>query len=499
MTLNFIQTPKQQKTDFRYSVLDGIFWAIMYYLTSVFLTPYLLELGANSFEVGLLSYAPLLLAAIVCFFSYDILKLFNSKKQMIVFFVMMHAALWIPIGFSHILFTGKAQVWFVLIIAFLITIISQFIGPVYTDWIGKLFDLNKIGNYSARKSVILQLISIIPLILAGYLLQAISNRNSLLGFTIIFIFSGFCRFVSGLYINTMSRTEDKEEILKETVHTKKPMFSVFKEEMIKDKTYLYFMIVILIYYFSLYITVPYNKFYLLEIIKLSYTKYLTLEITAIIGVILSLFYWGKACDKFGATKVLKATMIFLPLYPLALILVPNNLAILGFLIFIDAFITAGLGLSITTYIYQNLQKNLITHYTFFMVFQAAALTVGALLGALINKIATNYYGTETKGLVVVFAIGVFFRIITAIFTSKIKDKRPPLRKDKNIVIEIITFRPIRYGIVALTKRFEVNQRRITRKVGQTTVHLHKDLNKTAKRIIKNTKKAITETKKILEK
>lgn len=499
MSLNFKQTPSQQKRDFKYSVLDGIFWAIMYYLTAVFLTPYLLELGANSFEVGLLSYAPLLIAAIVCFFSYDILKLFNSKKQMVFFFVMVHAALWIPIGFSHVLFDGKTQVWFVLIIATIITIISQFTGPVYTDWIGKLFDINKIGNYNARKSVILQLISIIPLILAGYLLQAINNKNSLLGFTIIFIFAGFCRFISGLFINTISQTEDKEEIIKETVHKKKPMFSVFKEEMIKDKTYLYFMIVILIYYFSIYITIPYNKFYLLEIIKLSYTKYLTLEIIAIIGVVLSLFYWGKACDRFGATRVLKATMIFIPLYPLALISVPNNLAILGFLIFIDAFITAGLGLSITTYIYQNLQKNLITHYTFFMVFQAAALTVGALFGTLINKIATNYYGTEAHGLLIVFAIGVFFRIITAIFTSKIKDKRPSSKSEKNIVMEIITFRPVRYGIIALTKRFEVNQKKITRKVGQTTAHLQKNLHKTAKKIVKTTKKAIKETKKILEK
>lgn len=499
MSINFTQTPLQQKKDFKYSVLDGIFWAVMYYLTSVFLTPYLIKLGANSFEVGLLAYAPLLLAAIVCFFSYDILKLFNSKKQMVVFFVMIHAALWIPIGFSHVFFTGKAQVWFVLIIATIITIISQFIGPVYTDWIGKLFDLNKMGNYNARKSVILQLISIIPLILAGYLLQAINNKDGLMGFTIIFIFAGFCRFISGLYLNTMSRTEDKEEIIKETVHTKKPMFSVFKDEILKDKTYLYFMLVMIIYYFSLYISAPYNTFYILNIIKLGYTKYLTLSIISILGVMVSLFYWGKACDKFGATKILKATMIFLPLYPLALILFPHNMVILTTLVFIDAFITAGLGLSITTYIYQNLKKNLITHYTFFMVFQAAALTVGALLGAVINKIATHYYGTEAKGIIVVFAVGVFFRVITAIFTSRIKDKRPQLKNDKNMVIEIITFRPVFYGVGELTKRFEKHQKRITQNVGRTTTHLHKNLHKTAKEIIKTTKKAIHKTKKILEK
>ncbi|MFA5746232.1 MAG: MFS transporter [archaeon] len=521
MSLKFVQSEEQQKIDFKFSVLDGIFWSMMFYLTSVFLTPYLIALGANSFEVGLLSYAPLLIAAITCFFSYEILKLFNSKKQMVVFFVMTSAVLWIPVGFAHVLFVGKTQVWFVLIIATVYTIISQFLGPVYTDWIGNLFNLKKMGDYNARKSIILQLISIIPLILAGYLLQAINNKDTLLGFTIIFIFAGFCRFISGLYLNTMSKTEDKEEILKETVHTKKPMFSVFKEEILKDKTYFYFMMVVLIYYFSLYVTAPYNKFYLLNIVKLTYTQYLTLEITMILGVITSLFYWGKACDKFGATKILKATMLFLPLYPLALILFPQNMVILTILVFIDAVITAGLGLSITTYIYQNLKENLITHFTFFMLFQAVALTIGALLGVLINKIATGYYGTETKGIIIVFIVGIFFRVITAIFTSKIKDKNLPQKKDTNIVKEIILFRPVRYGIGELSKVFSRHQKNITHKVSRKTKSIHKDikdttkrftsdfskntnrltkkLNLTRKEIISKTKKAIKKTKQILDK
>jgi len=484
MSLNFKQTPAQQKIDFKYSVLDGIFWAMMFYLTSVFLAPYLIKLGASSFEVGLLSYAPLLIAAIVCFFSYDVLRFFNSKKQMVVFFVMVHAILWIPLGFSHLLFSGKTQIWFVLILASFATIVSQFNGPVYTDWIGKLFNLKRIGNYNARKSIILQIISIIPLILAGYLLQAINNKDTLMGFTIIFIFAGFCRFISGLYLNTMNKTEDKEEIIKETIHKKKPMFSLFKEEIIKDKTNLYFMVVVLIYYFSLYITVPYNKFYILNIINLSYTKYLTLEIAAIIGVIVSLFYWGKVCDKFGATKILKATMLFLPLYPLALIIFPYNQVILTILVFIDAVITAGLALSITTYIYQKLKQNLITHYTFVMLFQAVALTIGALLGALINKIATDYYGIESKGIIIVFIVGIFFRIITAIFTNRITDKRPLPKDDANMVIEIITFRPVISGATELSKAFSKHGQKITQSVGQKTQQFHKKITKILKNTIK---------------
>lgn len=137
----FIQTEEQQKQDFKYSVIDGVFWTIMAYLGAVFLTPYLLSLGANSFQIGLTTYLPTLIASILCFFSYDLLKYFNSKKSFVVFFVIIQAILWIPLAFVYFFATGKVAVWFVLIIFFLISIIGTIPGPVYGDWIGKIFKI----------------------------------------------------------------------------------------------------------------------------------------------------------------------------------------------------------------------------------------------------------------------------------------------------------------------------------------------------------------------
>jgi len=130
-----------------------------------------------------------------------------------------------------------------------------------------------------------------------------------------------------------------------------------------------------------------------------------------------------------------------------------------------------------------------------MLFQAVALTIGALLGLLINKIATNYYGTEAKGIIIVFVVGIFLRIITAIFTSKIKDKNPPQKEDTNIVKEIITFRPVIYGVGELSKAFFTHQKNITRNVGEKSKHIHKNLHAAAKNIIDKTRRAIVRQKK----
>ncbi|HOW29766.1 MAG TPA: MFS transporter [archaeon] len=514
----FIQTEEQQKKDFKYSVMDGVFWTIMTYLGAVFLTPYLLSLGANSFQIGLTTYVPTLIASIICFFSYDFLKYFNSKRSFVVFFVIIQATLWIPLAFVYFFATGSTAVWFVLIIYFLISIIGTIPGPVYGDWIGKVFKIKEIGLYNARRNIICNLVTILPLFFAGSILDAASHSNTLFIFTIIFIFAGIFRFISAMSLNKMSITETKEEIKHETHQSKGLMLNAFRDEIKNNKNYVYFFVVVLFYYFSLYVTAPYNRFYLLEIAKLSYTQYISIEIVAILGVILTLFYWGTAVDKFGATRVLKATIFFLPLYPLTLILFSKNFYVLISLVFIDAVLTAGLGIALTSYLYQNIRKNLIAHMTFLTLFQSIALTLGALSAAGINYLLTKNLGSETRALFWVFIIGIGLRFISAILSQGLKDNNP---EKTNVLKEIIVFKPIIYGGGKLMQIWGEKQKEITHNVGQRTkkIQLHlkkttkqikgdfsltakkfgKELNDTTEEIIHTTKKAIKRTKKFLDK
>lgn len=514
----FIQTEEQQRKDFKYSVMDGVFWTIMTYLGAVFLTPYLLALGANSFQIGLTTYLPTLIASILCFFSYDLLKYFNSKRSFVVFFVIIQAILWIPLAFVYFFATGITAVWFILIIYFLISIIGTIPGPVYGDWIGKVFKIKEIGLYNARRNIICNLVTILPLFFAGSILDAVSHSNTLFIFTIIFICAGIFRFISAMSLNKMSITETKEEIRQETHQSKGLMLKAFKEEIKNNKNYVYFFIVVLFYYFSLYITAPYNRFYLLEIAKLSYKQYISIEIVAILGVILTLFYWGTTVDKFGATRVLKATIFFLPLYPLALILFSKNFYVLISLVFIDAVLTAGLGIALTSYLYQNIKKNLIAHMTFLTLFQSIALTLGALCAAGINYVLTKKIGLESTALFWVFVIGISLRFITAILSQGLKDNNP---EKTNVLKEIIIFKPIIYGGGKLMQIWGKKHKEITQNVGLKTLKLHKhikkatnkikgdfsksaqkfgkELNDTTDEIIDTTKIAIKKTKKFLDK
>jgi len=442
--MEFKQTDKQQKKDLKYYLSDGIFWAGMYYLGLVFLVPYLMSLKANTFQIGLLNVLPIFIASFFGLFSYDLVKYFKSEKQFVIFFIALQAFFWIPLAFVGYLLNSKLVIWLVIIFYCLITIMEQLPYPVYREWIGKLFNPHKIVEYTSRKQIILNLVSILPLFLAGAVMDAINKNNAALGFTIIFIIAGLFRFGSVVVMSKMSKTEDQEELTAKSKEMTKPVFSVFNNLVLKNKQFLYFITIVSLIYFGMYIASPFYRYYFLEILKFDYKQYIILEIGSILGLVLSYYYWGKICDKFGSTKVLKAIILFLPVYPLLVILFGNNALLLFLLNVFDGVLMAGLTLSVYGYFYQNVKYDMIHHMSFFTIFQSTAMLLGSIVGGIISSTPKFWYmGSEKYGLLLIFGISILFRLFTIGFINKIEDKnKSKIDLPKNILLQ----KPIMFGV-----------------------------------------------------
>ena len=194
----------------------------------------------------------------------------------------------------------------------------------------------------------------------------------------------------------------------------------------------------------MYIAAPYYRYYFLNILLFDYKQYIILEIGSILGLVLSFYYWGKICDKFGATKVLKAIILFLPVYPLFVILFGNNVLLLFLLNLFDGVLMAGLTLSIYGYFYQNVKYDMINHMSFFMIFQSTAMLLGSIIGGIISTTPKFWYmGLEAYGLLLIFGISILFRLFTIGFVNKIEDKN---KDEINIPKNIILQRPIIFGV-----------------------------------------------------
>ncbi|MFH0906560.1 MAG: MFS transporter [archaeon] len=442
----FKQTQKQQEQDFKYSVLDGMFWVIMNSLALVFLSPYIIELGASPLQIGILESLPTFIASFLPFISFAILKSFNSKKDFVVFFVTIQALLWFPLAVLKFLVTdNNIAINLIIFIYVLIISAGTITTPVYRDWISKVFIFKKMGSYLARKAALVDLFSIVPLIATSLFLDLFNKTQSLLlGFSLVFIIGGVCRLFSASYINRMSVTETKEDLIKESnFNNKKSIFKIFNEEVLKDKQFTYFLIVVIILFFGIYIADPFFKYYFLKIININYSQYIILQIAYILGSVLSSFYWGKIADNYGATKILKTILFFMPFYPLLVLLAKSNLILLAFVNFFGGLVWAGLLLGIYDYFYQNVKKDIINHFSLYIISASLAMFIGSLVGAEIFKQASNRYNSELIAITIIFVLSAVVRYFCLLYIHKIKDIK---RKEINLTWSIILLKPITYGL-----------------------------------------------------
>jgi Na+/melibiose symporter-like transporter len=494
--MQFKQTPEQQQRDLKYYILEGVTWAVMYYIGVVFLVPYLITLKANTLQIGLLNTLPLFLASFSVLFSYSILKYFKSEKHFILFFTILQAFFWIPLAIVGYLFNDKLVIWLVILFYCLITLVEQFPVGVYREWIGKIFNTSKIVEYNSRKQIILNLFSILPLFLAGFVLDSI-HKNPTIGFTFIFIIAGIFRFGSYMVMKKMSQTEDQDCLCKESKERSKPVFKVFKEVVLKNKQFVYFLLIVTLIYFSMYVAAPYYRYYFLEILNFSYKQYVFLEIASILGLVLSFYYWGKICDKYGSTKVLKAIILFLPIYPFLVILFGSNVWLLFFLNVLDGALMAGLTLGIFGYFYQNIKSDLIHHMSFFLIFQSGAMLLGTLLGGIISSNPRFWlFGSEKYGLLLIFGISIVFRLFTIGFVGKIKDQNPNrINLPKNILLQ----KPIIFGLNQFLNFTKEEGKTLEKGIKQEENELKKQLIKQGKVIEKNIKTLANKEKQLFEK
>jgi len=450
---------KQIQYNFNHSVKDGIFWILMSSISSVFLVPFILDLGASSFQVGLLGSFPIFIASFFTLISYRVLKLFSSKKQAVVFFITSQALMWIPLSIMHFFFSKQVTVWLIIFIYVIINTLGVTISPIYNDWIRRIFPRNKMGDYLARKNLILQMISIIPILLTGYILNLINSSETLIGFTIVFLLACVFRLLSAYNLNKMSKTENKETIIKEVNNiSKRKMFKAFKNSLHKNKSFQRFLIFIVILYFSIYVGTLYLPYFLLHTLHFSYIKYVWWSVAYVVGTFLSLRYWGYISDKFGSVNVLKNTTIFLPLFLLVPAIFYKYYFVIIFINFFAGVVISGLNLSISNYFYQYVKSDFINNYSFFIIIQATAIFVGAMFGSLIIKFTRSYFKIELYAIITVLIVSSIFRLISFLFSLRLIDDKN--NKQLHMFKDVIFQRPVVFGISELRHFFIYEEKKL---------------------------------------
>lgn len=444
----FRQSEKQIKKDFSFSIKDGIFWVLMNSIAITFLVPYLISLNASAFQVGLLQSFPLFITSFFVLISYKLLKNFNSKKQAVVVFITLQTVLWLPLALAHFFFSDSITIWITILTYTIIIGLGIIVHPIYLDWMRKLFPVKRMGFFIARKNLVLQFVSIIPIFLIGYFLDYFTKSDSLIGYTIIFICAGIFRFISSRYLNRMSATEDKEYILKFVKNKEnESIFSSFKRNILKDKVFLRFLIFVILSFIGIHLATSYVTYFILNSLEYTTVQYIWWKIAFIVGMVLSLSYWGYVSDKYSSMKVLQISSLFLPFFLVVPAFFYDNYSLMVFSIFAAGVIFGAFNLGITNYLYKNIKRDLIGHSSYFFIIQSTAILIGTLLGAWIIKLATIYYSSEFKALIFLFIVTIFFRFIPFFYSLTLERLH---RRDLRFFRYVIFQRPVFYGLLEVT-------------------------------------------------
>jgi len=263
-------TEQNRKSALKHSISEGKWWAIMWGFGDSFLPAFAVLLKATNAQLGLLVSIPQLFAAFIQLLAIRFENNNVSRKNMMLTTTLLQGFTWFAI-FLLPWATGSMVV--LIILATFYAGMGAMGVPFWVSWMGDLVDQDGRGTYFGRRNRIVGFITFISLIVAGTLLDYISQWTAMAGFALLFMIAGTARLYSARFFKLQYEPEThlKTEI--------KYSFWDFIQGMSKN-SFGMFTIYVSAMNFAVYISGPLMVAYWLHVLGFSY-----LQLTIMMGTI----------------------------------------------------------------------------------------------------------------------------------------------------------------------------------------------------------------------
>ncbi|MBN1411648.1 MAG: MFS transporter [Spirochaetales bacterium] len=404
---------KNRKKSLRYSVLDGIFYSIMFGFGDSFFSPLGVFLNANNIELGFLSSLPPALGSLSQLLSNKLTSLFKSRKYFISSGVVLQALMYIPIAFT--VFLGDFRVLLLIMFVSLYALFGSIFGPAWSSWMGDLVKEKERGSYFGNRNRICGLFTFGAFLLAGFLLQYFKDNldREYMGFILIFLVALVARMISFSFL--MRKSEPR--FVRATVD-KLYWRDFFKR--VKNTNYGIFVIFLCLMNFSVNLASPFFTPFWLNDLKWDYLTFTFVTAVALIVKFLFMPVWGKAADKYGTRKVLTLTGFLMPMTPLFWVFSQNIIYVI-FIQMYSGFVWAGFELSAFNFIFDITEKRTRSAYiTYFNVLNGIACLLGGTLGGIIVR--SNHLFWSQYILVIIISCVARY-LVALVFIPRLKEVR----------------------------------------------------------------------------
>lgn len=422
MVMNFLKAReyncvnKKYYKSLNYSIVDGMFWALMFGLGETYIIPFAILNKASILLISLIPGLGQLCISVSSIAGSQFIQNYQQRKKTTVNSVKIQAISWILLFILTYLTKTPA---FIIVIYLIGVLAGNFCGSAWSSWMNSLVPLSIRGKFWGTRNFYIGVSQMIATIGAGIILSVAKKdfHNSMLGFFIIFtlafIFRYSCTYPLSRQFEPKMQIAKREEnipflkFVLTLVHSNFGRFVLFN----------------LLFTFAVCLVTPMLPVFYLRSLGFSYFQFAIINISFILSTFIMMKYWGPLTDKYGnytvfsfsaygATFIILGMVVFRSFIPFVIL----NL--------ISGFFWSGYGLSAQNFIFDSSnQRNTHINIAYFTALINIAAFVGSLSGGILahsiqkafflKQLLPSIKWTNQK-LEFVFALSLIVRIIIII-------------------------------------------------------------------------------------
>ena len=413
-----------------YSIKDGVAWSVNEGLGNSYVSPYMIALGGDNFQIGMLTSVPNFIANFSQLATPKFVKK-TSRKSLVTSLVLLQALMWVPI-LSLSFITRIDGLIIPLLLIFFYTLYLTFgslARPAWSSWMGDLVPEEERGKFFGRRNEIIGFTGLISMIFAGFFLDLFKGwgGNLFLGFAILFFLAMIARLVSRYYLIKQYEPKFKED---EKYYFS---FSQFVKKIWRrgrrPNNFGRFTLYTALVSFAVNLAAPFFAVYMLRDLGFSYTVFILITVSSSLTRLLSMPKWGKFLDRYGTLKTLKIGGFLIPFVPLLWLWSSNPIYLFAIEIF-DGLAWAAFDLSSFNFVYDVVtrQRREIA-FAYFNALNGLGTFIGASVGGLL---ATHFpFKIGFHPILFLFLISGILRFILSAFmlphlreVRKVKPSKP---------------------------------------------------------------------------
>lgn len=258
----------------RVSQKDGNWASIWTGLTSSYVSPFAIALGASNSTIGFLGSFPDLINSSSQLLASFVLRICRSRRNVVTWLVVAQALVWL--GFLALPTAGPGAITLLIGLVAVNSVIAGLICPIWNSLMGDIVPANRRGYYFAKRTRILGLCSFAAMLLAGAFL-ATWRWNAAWGFATLFAGAACARLLSSMYLRQMSDVPlDRSSQADLTAMT-------FIDKLRKGSAFGRFTFYAAFMKFAVSIANPFFAVYILKELNLSYAYFTMIAAAPVVG------------------------------------------------------------------------------------------------------------------------------------------------------------------------------------------------------------------------